>query len=572
MTVTESRPDTTAVATEAVEVDHFAAPGLAGTLGTGDHKTLGRMYVLFGLTGGLLSLVLTVLVRLERLNLDNPDDILSFGSANQFFQTWSLARTSLLFFCVLPVLIGLATYIVPLQVGAPSIAFPRAAAAAFWGWLIGILTHVVTVFVDGGLGDIRPSEFGQGNNPEATELSMLSIAMVVVAVLLATICILTTVIAQRPMGMSLLDVPMFSWSMLAAGAIWVLALPVWLANLAVAWVDFRGEGAVRFGRVETLWAQLDWLWGQPMVFAFALPVLGILADIVPTSAGVRQKGAAVIQTAIAVLAVLSFGAFVQPAFAPDVTDQAVFVVMSLLLALPILAVLGGVGDSIRRGKVAFSGHLVLSLIAGLVLLVGALVGVLVAGGAALGIVREIDRSWLADVIAWLDDLDGTVIATGVMDHALLAGLIGGIAGLYYWAPKMFGRRLNSGVGALVGLTLMGGTMLMGGSNVVNGILDESDAVYLSSTQGIWDQDAVELVNVIGLVGSILLVAGVGLLLLDLTVSVLLGKGDATDADDPWNGQTLEWATDSPPPTGNFAMAPVVASAQPLLDSKEGASA
>ena len=532
--------------------------GLAGVFGTSDHKNIGRLYIFFGLSGGLLALILNILVRFERINIGSVG-VLDFGSSNQFFQTWSLSRTTLLFFCVLPLLIGLASYIVPLQVGAPSLSFPRAAALAFWAWVIGIMIHVVTVFTDGGLGEPDPiSQFAQGMDPEATELSMLSIAMVVFALLLGTVCVLATIISQRPQGMTLFELPLFSWSMLIAGGIWVLALPVWLSNLAISWVDFQGADALRYGAVENIWDQLSWLWSQPMIFAFAIPVLGIAGDVIPVSSGVPQRQYRVQQIAIGAMGALSFGAFVQPFFNPDVANQAVFVVMGILIILPILVFLGGLADTSIRGNLSISAHLILSVVGVLALLVAAVASAFHVSGPAIGAIQEINDSWLDGLISWLRDVQGTVLATAVMEHVLIASLIGIIAGLYYWAPKIFGYQLNRNVGILSALTLLGGLALSGGSNIINGILDEGDEGYHSSAyEGGWDSNAVEFFNIVGAIGSILLLAGIGLVILDLTISVILRKGNDENAKDPWGGHTLEWATDSPPPTGNFTDAPVV---------------
>lgn len=539
--------------------------GLAGVFGTSDHKNIGRLYIFFGLSGGLLALILNILVRFERINIGSVG-VLDFGSSNQFFQTWSLSRTTLLFFCVLPLLIGLASYIVPLQVGAPSLSFPRAAALAFWAWVIGIMIHVVTVFTDGGLGEPDPiSQFAQGMDPEATELSMLSIAMVVFALLLGTVCVLATIISQRPQGMTLFELPLFSWSMLIAGGIWVLALPVWLSNLAISWVDFQGADALRYGAVENIWDQLSWLWSQPMIFAFAIPVLGIAGDVIPVSSGVPQRQYRVQQIAIGAMGALSFGAFVQPFFNPDVANQAVFVVMGILIILPILVFLGGLADTSIRGNLSISAHLILSVVGVLALLVAAVASAFHVSGPAIGAIQEINDSWLDGLISWLRDVQGTVLATAVMEHVLIASVIGIIAGLYYWAPKIFGYQLNRNVGILSALTLLGGLALSGGSNIINGILDEGDEVYHSSAyEGVWDSNAVEFFNIVGAIGSILLLAGIGLVILDLTISVILRKGNDENAKDPWGGHTLEWATDSPPPTGNFTDAPVVDNERPLL--------
>ncbi len=572
MTVTEERPEVEESAQIADEVTNpFDSSGLAGALGTGDHKALGRLYLLFGLVGGLGALVLNLLVSLERTGIQSIS-VLDWGDqeVQTFFQVWSLSRTSLLFFCALPLLIGLATYVVPLQVGAPSIAFPRAAAAAFWAWLIGMGIHVATVLVDGGLGvpAAATTEAAQGTNPEAIELSLLSIAMVAVAIMVATMCIVATVIAQRPEGMTLYDVPLFSWSMLVAGGIWLLSLPVWLANLAIAWGDFRGTDAQLFGRVEEIWEQVGWLWSQPMIFAFAIPVLGIVGEIIPVAAGRRQRLYGAMQTVIGAFGMLTFGAWAQSYFNPEVSQQPLFVIMSLLLIVPILVFTGGLGETLAKGKPVVSGHLVLGLLGLITLLVGAVVAGLHVLGAGIGVVREFDDNWLFELIEPLEDLQGTVIATAVMQTALLSAIIAGVAGLYYWGPKIFGRTLMTPMGALAGLALAGGTIVVAAANVLAGFLDEGDRSFESAWHnGVWDEDALETFNIIGVVGSLLLVAGLSLVVLDI-VRVLF-QGSEDDVDDPWNGHTLEWATASPPPQGNFTEAPVVTSERPLLDAQEG---
>ncbi len=566
MTVTESRPETDAESEASPTVNPYESPGFAGALATGDHKTIGRMYMLFGLVGVTLALVLDLLVSLERTNIDSIS-ILDWGNAQQtFFQAWSLGRTSLLFFGVLPLLVGLATYVVPLQVGASSISCPRATAAAFWAWLIAMGMHVATVLVDGGLG-VPQSPAAQGSDPEAIELSLLSIGVATLALMLATVCILTTIIAQRPRGMTLYEVPLFSWSMLVAGGIWLLSFPVWLANLAIIWSDFRGDDAVRFGNVQNIWAQLDWLWSQPMIFAFAIPVLGIVGEIVPVAAQRRQAGYGLQQSAIAVLGVLSFGAWAQSAFNTEVSEQTLFVVMGVLVALPILVFFGGLARTLKDGSPQFSSHLVLGLMALITLLMAAAAAALRVSGPAIGVIREIDSSWLNDVIEPLEDLRGTVIATGVMELTLVAAMIGAVAGLHYWAPKIFGRTMSSSLGILSGLALLGGAVLVGVANIVNGFLDEGDRVFETDAyNGVWDEGSVELFNVVVAIGVALLILGVVMVLAD-TIRVLVSDLE-DDVDDPWNGHTLAWATASPPATGNFAEAPTVHSERPLLDATE----
>ena len=126
--------------------------------------------------------------------------------------------------------------------------------------------------------------------------------------------------------------------------------------------------------------------------------------------------------------------------------------------------------------------------------------------------------------------------------------------------------MNNNIGVLVGLSLLGGLLFSAGSNLINGFLDEGDAVYLATSNAeIWNQDAVEFLNVIGFIGSILLIGGISLALLDLTISIFIGKGSNDNVNNPWDGHTLEWATESPPPTGHFDEPPVVNSERPLLE-------
>jgi heme/copper-type cytochrome/quinol oxidase subunit 1 len=555
MTVTDTPP----IATDRSVETGVSTPSLlvriADVITTGEHKIIGRMYLLSSLGFAVFTLVIGVLVGLEQVDMSGLDIV---GGSEAYLQLFFLWRTGLVFLVVVPLFLGLATSIVPLQVGAPSIAFPRAAAAAFWGWLLASGLYIGATMADGG--------FNAGGDSDAIELTILAMGMMIASLLLATVCVMTTVIAQRTEGMSLLRVPMFSWSMLAAGAIWLVTFPVLLALLVLSWADLRGDVVVFFetgsGAPGSL-RYLAWAFDYPQVFVYAVPLLGILAEMVPVTAGRRQTMRSVMMGAIAAFAFLSFGAYAQPVFNARVAQQPVFVVQNLLLLLPLLVLLGGWAFTLVSGRPKASVSVGVAGGGLLMLLAGGGVATIRVFGRLVGGLRELgDWSWVDDISAPFDDLADTAAVAAEFRYVVLAGLIGAVAGIHFWAPKLFGRRLSPALGGLAGLALVGGTVLASLSEVVNGFLDEPDiATNVAVDSG------VETLNWVAAVGLAVVALGVLTVLGDLVLAGLRGTRDLDD--NPVGGHTLEWATSSPPPHNNFATAIVVTSAEPLLDDEGG---
>ena len=256
MTITEIEPDASAAP---VAVREAMAPAvyqrlpkniLADSVSSGDHKVIGRLWILGSLLFGLFTLVADVLVRIERVDTDS---VAVFTSLTTYEQWFSMHRVSLVFLFVVPLLIGIAMVMVPLQIGAPSLAFPRAAAAALWSWVVAGAIMIVSWAMDGGLVDRSGATVSQ-----ATQLSMLAMAAVVLSLLIASLVIITTIFTERSKGMSLYNVPLFTWSMLVAASVWLLSLPVLFSNLMVMWIDARGEAAQSFGG-EHLYEQINWI-------------------------------------------------------------------------------------------------------------------------------------------------------------------------------------------------------------------------------------------------------------------------------------------------------------------------
>jgi heme/copper-type cytochrome/quinol oxidase subunit 1 len=539
MTVTETQAPPAAETTAPALAPPRPATGIAAVLGSGEHKTIGRLWIFTAFVHLVIAGVTGALVGVERVDTSGLGDVLD---ADVFAQTYSLHAVAGTFLFLLPLLLGLAIHVVPLQVGSATLAFPRAAAAAYWTYLIGGGVLIASFLADGG---------PFGGDAEAVELFVASFIAVLVALTLAAICVATTVFALRAPGMGLHRTPLFSWSSLVTAALVVLTLPVLAALMLLVYVDHR-YGPTFLGGSDGVFARIAWAWGQPSVYVFAIPVLGIVGDIVPVAARTRITLHRVAMGCIGAFGLFAFGAWAMPGFSPtddtasslEFVGEVPFYAFSILVLLPALAFAGLLGDTLRRGSLALTSPLLWAMSALLMLL----------AGAANGILVSIEPF----------DLVGTTAQAAQAHYVLVAALLGLFAGLVHWAPKLFGTlvpELPSKV--LAGLALVA-TVLLCLPDLITGFLEQS-----ARLGGVTDDvDAVEALNVVSIAGGLLLVL-VALAFVGLVFKAAAGPADA--GDDPWEGHTLEWATTSPPPAGNFAAAlPAITSEAPVYDARHGA--
>ena len=526
--------------------------GLYRLVASNDHKMIGRLWIGTSLLFMLAAVVLGVVSNIERVSLDGID---VFGDVPTYFQTWTLFRTAAVFMVIVPMFIGIATVIVPLQVGSASVAFPRLAAAAFWSWFVASAIHIASFIADGGLGPAA------GTDTDGTLLTIVSLGLMIVAILAASICIATTIIALRPAGMTLVRVPAFTWSMLVATSVWIFSLPVLIANLIYAYADLQGRPPIAFGNPDRLWSTVDWAWSQPQIYAYAIPVLGILAEIVPVSAKQRQANRPVVLSLIGLFGVLSFGAWAQHAFSRGadpvfegvgnlIYDEFLYVAFGLVVLLPVLGVLGGVADTIRRGSLPKLGAAFLGAFTGALLLLGAVV----SGGLR--------------VIPLWDALheDNILLssATAQISFVLGAVIVSAIAALTYWSPKIFGGYAKEPLAMVGVMAVFSGGLMAGVFDMVSAFLGQPDISIAPVSES-----AVETMNLMVVVALALVAVGVLAL---IGAMVPAASSDEQLPDDPWDGHTLEWAAPSPPPVGNFVEPiDVVQSPEPLLDEFEEVS-
>lgn len=521
MTITETR--TQAPGSRSV-TDGSALPeprGLAGWLTTTDHKRIGQSWVISALFLLVVAAGIGAVVGIERLQ-DGEDLI----GARTVADLLHIHGTTLAWLVVAPLALGLATHVVPLQVGAANVAFPRGSAAAYWTWLLS--------------GGLLLTGYGVGGGPAGTTETGVDLWLagqfgVAAALAIGLVSVITTVVALRAPGMGLRETPFFSWSILTGGGLLLLSLAVLMADLTFLYVGHHFGGQLPAGSAVTGWALT-----VPGVFLLAVPAMGVAADVVPVFARVRQERPGVVLGLLGALAVLGFGAWAQLS---EPTREPLLWATSALVLLPALGLLAGAADTLRRGRPRPGTPLVWALTAGLLLLLAALAG-------ALAVIDPLELHGTA----WLD---------GQRRLALGAALLGLLGGVVYWGPKMWGARVPEPLSGLAVLAVLGGVVLAAAADLVAGLVDDVAA----GQPDLGSSDLAGALGVVGALGDVLLAVGALLILVAVLAAARTGRTRTTDAD-PWEGHTLEWATSSPPPPGNFPepLAPVT-SDRPLLDAR-----
>lgn len=542
MTVTEDAPAAVSAPPKSPAPVPAPATGLASLMGSGDHKAVGRLWIAASLIHLLLAGAAAVLVAFEQVDLPG-NQIIGTDWFGQYFAYRSIAGA---FLFLLPLTIGVATAVVPLQLGATTLAFPRAAAAAAWAYVMGSGLIVGSFAIEGG---------PFGTDVDGVRLFVAAFAFVLIAQIVAWICIATTVITMRAPGLSLARTPLFAWSTLVAATVWMVTLPVLLGVTVMAYLDIRyGEGGGFFGGgEETLYSRIAWAFSTPAVYAFAIPALGVIGSTVPVFTGVRHPRHRLAQGLIAAFGALSVGAWAMPGFGEDAFPwlyDLPWVAVSIAIVVPVLGLLGLWALAAKQGRITATSPMLFSLAAGTMLLIGVLAG-------AVQAIKPIKT--LVDTDA--SSLFGTTWSTAVASYVVLATAIAMLGAVVYWAPKGIGSSFQEGLARIVGLLLLAGTVLWSFPALIAGLLGQPGAPGATPAENV---NTIEALNIATAVGGVLL----ALALVGFVVGLLRAvRSDDLPGDDPWSGHTLEWATSSPPPLGNFASLPEVRSEAPLYDAR-----
>ncbi|MFJ6787591.1 aa3-type cytochrome oxidase subunit I [Streptomyces angustmyceticus] len=513
-------------------------------LTTTDHKTIGTLYLgtsfAFFMVGGVLALAL-------RAELARPG--LQILSNEQFNQAFTMHGTIMLLIFATPLFAGFANWIMPLQIGAPDVAFPRLNMFAYWLYLFGSLIALCAFLTPGGAADFGWTAYTPLSGPLRSpgtggDLWVMGLAFSGFGTILGSVNFITTIICMRAPGMTMFRMPIFTWNILLTAVLVLLAFPVLAAALLVLEAD-RKFGAQVFDAANggsLLWQHLFWFFGHPEVYIIALPFFGIVTEIFPVFSRKPIFGYIGLVAATISIAGLSVTVWAHHMFVTGAVLLPFFSFMSFLIAVPTGVKFFNWIGTMWHGALSFETPMLWAIGFLVTFLFGGLTGVLLAS-------PPMDFH-VSDSYFVVAHFHYTVFGTVVFAM---------FAGFYFWWPKFSGRMLDERLGKIHFWTLFIGfhlTFLIQHWLGVEG-MPRRYADYLAS-------DGFTTLNTISSIGSFLLGLSVLPFLYNVWKTAKYGKKESLD--DPWGyGRSLEWATSCPPPRHNFTTLPRIRSESPAFD-------
>ena len=516
---------------------------------TVDHKRIGILYmvtaIIFFFGAGIEALVM-------RTQLARPDSTLV--EAETFNQMFTMHALSMIFLGVMPMSVAFFNLIVPLAIGARDVAFPRLNALSYWIFLFGGL--LLNGGFISGMGSPDAGWFAYANLTEepfskGQGMSFYALGLITLGVssLAGAFNFLVTIINMRAPGMTLMRMPPFIWMTLVTSFLLVTAMPVITVGLIQILFD-RNFGTNFFdttaGGSPVLWQHVFWLFGHPEVYILILPAMGIVSEIIPTFSRKPLFGYHFVIFSGIVIGFMGWGVWSHHMFTVGLGNIAnsVFAITTMLIAIPTGVKIFNWLGTMWGGSIRFSTPMLFALGFVAMFILGGLSGVTHASPPADA--QQQDSYY---IVAHL--------------HYVLFGgsIMGLLAGIYYWFPKVTGRMLNDNLGKLHFWLVMFGSNLTFFPMHILGLVGMPRRVYTySATSGF------EAYNLLQTVGAFILAASFLIFLHNVFSS--LRKG-ARAGKDPWDGRTLEWTIPSPPPHYNFVTIPEIHSREPAWDMKYG---
>jgi cytochrome c oxidase subunit 1 len=516
---------------------------IGGLLSTTDHKVIGQLYLITSFVFFMIAGVMALVIRAE---LAEPG--LQIVNEETYNQLFTMHGTIMLLLFATPLFVGFANVIMPVQIGAPDVAFPRLNMFSYWLFLFGGLITLGAFLTPSGAADFGWTAYSPLTNAERSpgiggDLWIMGLWMAGLGTILGGVNFITTIVTMRAPGMTMFRIPIFCWNILVTSILVLIAFPILAAALLVLEAD-RTLGAHVFDAANggpILWQHLFWFFGHPEVYIIALPFFGIVTEILPVFSRKPVFGYIGLVSATLGIGALSIAVWAHHMFVTGAVNLPFFSFMTFLIAVPTGVKFFNWIGTMWGGSISFDTPMLWSLGFLVTFLFGGLTGVILASPP---LDYQISDTYF--VVAHFH-----YVVFGTVVFAMFAGF-------YFWWPKMTGRMLNERLGKLHFWLLFIGfhtTFLVQHWLGVEG-MPRRYATYLP-------HDGFTTLNQVSSIGAFIL----GISILPFLYNVYKSrKAPLVGVDDPWGwGRSLEWATSCPPPRHNFETLPRIRSESPAFD-------
>ena len=521
--------------------------GIGAWITTTDHKRIGVMYICTSLVFFLVAVVFAMLMRTQ---LIRPG--MTFLTPEEYNQIFSMHGTIMVFLFAMPLIIGVSNYLVPLQIGARDMAFPRANALSYWLLLFGGLL-LFSSFAFGGSLDTgwfsyAPLTSKAYSPHDGVTFWTISLVLLGGSSILGAINFIVTCLRFRAKGMKLFQMPIFSVATFINSFLILFAFPSLTAAIALLYLD-RQYGTSFFdpagGGDPIIWQHLFWFFGHPEVYILILPAFGVMSEVVPVFSRKPLFGRGSMIVMLGVIGFLGFMVWAHHMFAAGLPTlfNVIMAGTSMLIAIPTGVKIFNWLATMWGGALRFKTPLLFAC--GLIALftIGGITGVTLA------------------VVPFDWQVTDTYYVVAHFHNVLFAGTVFALfAGIYYWYPKMFGRKMSDGLGKAHFWLNTIGFLITFMPMYILGFLGMPRRVYTYAPDVGWNT-----LNLISSIGGYIIAVSLLIFLYNFVRSIRHG---AVAGDNPWGGWTLEWATTSPPPPGNFVTLPLIHSERPLHDLEQ----
>ncbi len=526
--------------------EHGEETGLWSWITTVDHKRIGKLYLFSALTFFTLGGIEALFIRTQLLFPEN-----NFISAQTYNEMFTMHATTMIFLAIMPLSAAFFNFLIPLQIGARDVAFPRLNALSYWLFLFGGLfinsSFLFSAFPDGGwfgYANLTSAKYSPGLS---IDFWLLGLAILGNSSMIASFNFITTILNLRAPGMSMFRMPIFTWMSLVVQFLLAMSLPMITVGLVLLLLD-RNYGTNFYspdnGGDPLLWQHLFWLFGHPEVYILILPAMGIVSEVLPVFARKPLFGAPFVVFSGIMIGFVGFGVWSHHMFTVGLgpVADAAFSTTTMLIAVPTAVKIFNWIATMWGGKLRYDTPNLFAVAFVFLFTIGGLSGVMHAS-------PPVD----------LQQQDSYFIVAHF--HYVLVGgaLMGLLSGIYFYWPKMYGTKLSESLGKLSFWTMFAGI------NITFFPMHFLGAMGMPRRT--WQYPAnvgYDLWNLVATAGAFLI--AFGFLFTLIAIARSFSSKERVGAD-PWDAATLEWSIPSPPPHFNFQKLPTVHSDRPLWDEK-----